>query len=49
MLAYVIQFYLEIRMRQFVRKKMAEIKKVSVLKKSSQTLNLNLKYVKNMY
>ena len=27
MLAYIIQFYLQIRMRQFVRQEMAEIKK----------------------
>ena len=34
-LAYIIQFYLQIRMRQFIRQEMAEIKKVSVLKKKS--------------
>ena len=38
MLAYIIQFYLQIRMRQFVRQEMAEIKKVSVLKKKAAKL-----------
>ena len=35
MLACIIQFYLTIRMRQFVRQEMAETKKVSVLKKKA--------------
>ena len=38
MLAYIIQFYLQIRMRQFVRQEMAEIKKVSALKKKAAKL-----------
>ena len=38
MLAYIIQFYLQIRMRQFVRQEMAEVKKVSNLKKKAAKL-----------
>ena len=36
--AYIIQFYLQIRIRQFVRQEMAEITKVSVLKKKAAKL-----------
>ena len=38
MLSYIIKFYLQIRMRQFVRQEMAEIKNVSVLKKKAAKL-----------